>query len=188
MRCAQAKHKLDDYVSGDLAPEVHALVERHLAGCRECASEAKRRERIRRHLSDAGTAMPQFDGEDPQFWPEVRARIRRERFRSVGGFGRNALRAGVATAASLALIAALWLGRGPDADPSTEATDHPLATTEAVTPDPEVEEPSLKEASPVAPMLEVRPVGLGGGARRRTESFPLRQSYRVHREDDIIEF
>jgi len=188
MDCRSARNKLDRYVAKELSPRLGLAVSRHLAECPACAREAERRNAIRLRLGAAKASMPDFEEEDSTFWPQVRARIRRDRFRAVGGFKRFVLPAASVAAAVLVAVAILWSARAPDPDaPSSAVAQRESESRDAqLSPSPSEPDRTAREAAPQ--VFEVRTVGIGEPRGRGVESYPLRQSYRVHQEDDVVEF
>jgi predicted anti-sigma-YlaC factor YlaD len=118
MTCDDAKHKLDEYVDGDLvAAEVHEL-ELHLASCSSCRDE----ERELRSLLAQAAALPRQVRPERDLWPEIAEEIGRPR--RVLGFPVRTAAWGGGLAAAAALVVAILAGRGPTpADPAFRATD-----------------------------------------------------------------
>ena len=50
--CQQVREVMDSYLSGELSVETNHRLLRHVAECRDCAAELKRRQRLRALLSE----------------------------------------------------------------------------------------------------------------------------------------
>jgi anti-sigma factor RsiW len=111
MNCPQIDERLDDYVDGALGAPAASEIEAHLRGCALCRD---REQRLRQVLAHAA-ALPRSVAPPRDLWPDIARRLARERswsWRSVGL--RPAVLAAAATVV-VALAAALWSGRAPQA-------------------------------------------------------------------------
>ena len=75
MNCEIWRHKLDDYVDGELPEQEAANIEQHLGECQSCASEALRRMQVKRATR---TAAMHFTP-SPEFRQQVQKAIGRKR-------------------------------------------------------------------------------------------------------------
>lgn len=105
--CQHIREVMDSYLSGELSVETNHAVLHHLAECGDCASELKRRQRLRALLSEA-LDIP-VDAE------RARARVRVAMDREPRSWVRAARLGAVAATLVAAVAVAYWAGRPVDA-------------------------------------------------------------------------
>ncbi|MBA3295755.1 MAG: zf-HC2 domain-containing protein, partial [Acidobacteria bacterium] len=66
--------QLSDYIDGELVPQVHAEIDRHLASCAECRSIADELGMVKARAAALASTPPQED-----LWDGIAARITRRR-------------------------------------------------------------------------------------------------------------
>lgn len=71
LSCREAIRLLAAYLDGELNPDEHGQVERHLHRCRECYSRAEFERRLNRQLAELGRRPV-----DPPFERRIRGMIR----------------------------------------------------------------------------------------------------------------
>jgi hypothetical protein len=115
--CQHVREVMDSYLSEELSVETNHGVQRHVAQCRDCAAELKRRRRLRAMLSETLDVAVDAD--------RVRARITHAMDRDLRSWVRVARLAAVAATLVAAIAAAYWAGRRVDAAAySDSAEDH----------------------------------------------------------------
>jgi anti-sigma factor RsiW len=153
--CQHVREVMDSYLSEELSVETNHSVLRHVAECRDCAAELKRRRRVRTLLSETLDVAVDAD--------RVRARITHAVDREQRSWTRVARLGAVAATLIAAVAVAYWAGRRVDAAAyDNSAEDHiacALAYPEATAYDPD------RSAQNLVPPFEqiVDVVGLSHG-------------------------
>ena len=111
--CQHVREVMDSYLSEELSVETNHSVLSHVAECRACAEELKRRRRLRALLSESLDVAVDAD--------RVRARIAHAADREQGSWKRVARLGGVAAT----LVAAVAVARAP----CHASGDSPLSST-----------------------------------------------------------
>jgi len=146
---------MDSYLSEELSVETNHGVLRHVAECRDCAAELKRRQRLRALLSETLDVAVDAD--------RVRARISQAVDREQRSWQRVARFGGVAAALVAAVAVAYWAGRRVDAAAYDDSAEDHIACALAYPPsaayDPDRAAQSL--ASPFEHIVDA--VGLSHG-------------------------
>lgn len=133
MKCNEIRARLDDLLEGTLTGDERERVERHLAGCADCAGEL---EAVRR-LVDSIAGLPDEIQPERDLWPDVEARLE-PRSNLVRGRFREAERRWIAIAATVlaavgSLLIAYTLGRQHSETTTVVARDAtPLAVPAAL--------------------------------------------------------
>jgi anti-sigma factor RsiW len=105
--CQQVREVMDSYLSEELSVETNHGVLRHLAQCRDCAQELRRRRRLRGMLSETLHVAVDAD--------RARARITHALDRELRSWARVARLGAVAATLVAAVAVAYWAGRSVDA-------------------------------------------------------------------------
>ena len=105
--CQHVREMMDSYLSEELSVETNHGVLRHLAACRDCAAELKRRQRLRALLSETLDVAVDVD--------RARARITHAVDREQRSWQRVGRLGAVAATLIAAVAAAYWMGRPVDA-------------------------------------------------------------------------
>lgn len=100
MRCDEVRARLDDLLEETLPSDKRALVERHLAACRDCSDELEELRRMLERVTD----LPREIAPSRDLWPEIEARLEPSRTVVRGRFGGSRW-----LAAAAALVAAVGL-------------------------------------------------------------------------------
>jgi anti-sigma factor RsiW len=117
--CQHVREVMDSYLSGELSVETNHGVLRHVAECRDCAPELKRRQRLRALLSEALDVAVDAD--------RVTARITHVVDREQRSWARVARFGGVAAALVAAVAVAFWAGRRVDAAAYDDSAEDHIA-------------------------------------------------------------
>jgi anti-sigma factor RsiW len=117
MDCQQVRELMDSYLSGELSVETNHRILRHVAECRDCAAELKRRQRLRALLSETLDVPVNAD--------HVRVRIAHAVDRERRSWQRVARLGAVAATLVVAVAVVYWAGRRVDAAAYNDsAEDH----------------------------------------------------------------
>jgi len=117
--CQHVREVMDSYLSEELSVETNHGVLRHVAECRDCGAELKRRQRLRALLSETlGVAM---DAD------RVRARITLAVDREQRSWKRVARLGAVAATLVAAVAVAYWVGRPVDAAAYDDSAEDHIA-------------------------------------------------------------
>ena len=131
--CQHVREVMDSYLSEELSVETNHGVLRHLAECRDCGEELRRRRRLRALLSETLDVAVDAD--------RVSARIKHAVDREQRSWQRVARLGAIAATLIAAVAVAYWAGRRVDAAAYTDsAEDHiacALAYPENATYDPQ---------------------------------------------------
>jgi anti-sigma factor RsiW len=117
--CQHVREVMDSYLSEELSVETNHGVLRHVAECRDCAAELKRRRRLRALLSESLDVAVDAD--------RVRARITHAVDREQRSWKRVARLAGVAATLVAAVAVAYWAGRRVDAAAYDDSAEDHIA-------------------------------------------------------------
>jgi anti-sigma factor RsiW len=110
---------MDSYLSEELSVETNHGVQRHVAQCRDCAAELKRRQRLRAMLSETVDVAVNAD--------RARARITQAMDRDPRAWVRVARLGAVAATLIAALAVAYWAGRRVDAAAYDDSAEDHIA-------------------------------------------------------------
>ena len=154
--CQHVREVMDSYLSEELSVETNHGVLRHVAECRDCAAELRRRQRLRALLSDTLDVAVDAD--------RVTARITHAVDREQRSWTRAARLGSVAAALIAAVAVSYWAGRRVDAAAYDDAAGDHIAC--ALTyPGETVYDPDRAVQNLVSPFQHlVDAVGLSHGA------------------------
>ena len=117
--CQHVCEVMDSYLSGELSVETNHGVLRHLDECRDCATELKRRQRLRALLPKALDSAVDAD--------RVTMRIRRALDREQRSWQRVARFGGIAATLVAAVAVMYWAGRRVDAAAYDDSAEDHIA-------------------------------------------------------------
>ena len=154
--CRHVREVMDSYLSEELSVETNHGVLRHLAECRDCAGELKRRQRLRALLSTSLDVTADVD--------RVTARITHAVDREQRSWPRVARLGAIAATLVAAVAVAYWAGRRVDAAAYDDAAgDHVFCAL--AYPDGTVYDANRAAQSLVPPFQHIaEAVGLSHGA------------------------
>ena len=110
LHCQQVREMMDSYLSEELSVETNHSVLHHVAECRDCAAELRRRQRLRALLSET-LDLPVDDARADRVRMRITQAVDRERRSS-----QRVARLGAVAATLVAAVAvAYWAGRRVDA-------------------------------------------------------------------------
>jgi len=146
--CRQVRELMDSYLSEELSVETNHRVLRHMAECRDCAAELKRRQRLRALLSETlGLAVNDVDAD------RVRMRIAQAVDRERRSWRRVARLGAVAATLVAAVAVWYWAGRRVDAAAYNDSAEDHVACALAYYPSGTVYDPD-RAARNLAPPFE----------------------------------
>ena len=117
--CQHVREVMDSYLSEELSVESNHGVLRHVAQCRDCAAELRRRRRLRALLSETLDVAVDAD--------RVRARITHAMDRELRSWVRVARLGAVAATLVAAIAVAYWAGRRVDAAAYDDSAEDHIA-------------------------------------------------------------